>query len=86
MYDKLDEFINISSSFFIIVNSNNKNISKIVGNKRSNKIYMKQKYNINLKTMPKDLPIDELSIVSSKGEFTVNMNEIYNKLLDIYNL
>ena len=64
----------------------NKNISKIVGNKRSNKIYMKQKYNINLKTMPKDLPIDELSIVSSKGEFTVNMNEIYNKLLDIYNL
>ena len=70
----------------LIVNSNNKNISKIVGNKRSNKIYMKQKYNINLKTMPKDLPIDELSIVSSKGEFTVNMNEIYNKLLDIYNL
>ena len=47
---------------------------------------MKQKYNINLKTMPKDLPVDELSIVSSKGEFTVNMNEIYNKLLDIYNL
>ena len=36
--------------------------------------------------MPKDLPVDELSIVSSKGEFTVNMNEIYNKLLDIYNL
>ena len=70
----------------LIVNSNNKNISKIVGNKRSNKIYMKQKYNINLKTMPKDLPVDELSIVSSKGEFTVNMNEIYNKLLDIYNL
>ena len=26
----------------LIVNSNNKNISKIVGNKRSNKIYMKQ--------------------------------------------
>ena len=70
----------------LIVNTNNKNISKIVGNKKSNKIYMKQKYNINLKTMPKDLPIDELSIVSSKGEFTVNMNEIYNKLLDIYNL
>ncbi|WP_455542525.1 elongator complex protein 3 [Intestinibacter sp.] len=70
----------------LIVNTNNKNISKIVGNKKYNKIYMKEKHNIKLKTLPKDLSIDELVISSSKGEFTVNMNQIYSKLLDIYNL
>ena len=70
----------------LIVNTNNKNISKIVGNKKSNKIYMKEKHNINLKTMPTDLQIDELVISSSKGSFSVNMNEVYAKLLEIYNL
>ena len=70
----------------LIVNTNNKNTSKIVGNKKSNKIYMKEKHNINLKTMPTDLQIDELVISSSKGSFSVNMNEVYAKLLEIYNL
>ena len=70
----------------LIVNTNNKNISKIVGNKKSNKIYMKEKHNINLKPMPTDLQIDELVISSSKGSFSVNMNEVYAKLLEIYNL
>lgn len=70
----------------LIVNTNNKNISKIVGNKKSNKIYMKEKHNIKLKTLPTDLPTDELVISSSKGEFSVNMNQVYTKLLDIYNL
>ena len=57
-----------------------------VGNKKSNKIYMKEKHNINLKTIPTDLQIDELVISSSKGSFSVNMNEVYAKLLEIYNL
>ena len=70
----------------LIVKTNNKNISKIIGNKKSNKIYMKQKYNINLKTMPQDLPKEEMIISSAKGEFSVTIDEINNKLMEIYNL
>lgn len=70
----------------LVVKTNNKNISKIIGNKKSNKIYMKQKYNINLKTVPEDLPKEEIIISSDKGEFSVKMDQIYDKLLDIYNL
>lgn len=70
----------------LVVKTNNKNISKIIGNKKSNKIYMKEKYNIKLKTFRENLPKDELIISSSKGEFSVNMNQINNKLLAIYNL
>lgn len=70
----------------IIIKTNNKNISKIIGNKKSNKKYLKEKYNINLKTLQTELSLDEFRIKTSKDEFTVNMKQIYNKLLDIYNL
>lgn len=70
----------------LFVKTNNKNISKIIGNKKSNKIYMKQKYNINLKTVPENLSKEEIIISSNKGEFSVKMDQIYDKLLKIYNL
>ena len=70
----------------LVVKTNNKNISKIIGNKKSNKIYMKQKYNINLKTVPENLSKEEIIISSNKGEFSVKMDQIYDKLIDIYNL
>lgn len=70
----------------LIIKTNNKNISKIIGNKKSNKIYIKEKYNINLKTIPDNLSEDDLIIVFKNNKIHVTMEDIFNKLLDIYNL
>ena len=71
----------------IIVKTNKKNISKIVGNKKSNFYYMKNELNINLKTKEEDIDINSLEIILDDNKsIKVNMNDIYSSLYNIYNL
>ncbi|WP_455538177.1 elongator complex protein 3 [Terrisporobacter sp.] len=71
----------------IEVKTNNKNISKIVGNKKSNKLFFKNQFNINMKTTPSNISEDEFIIIlDNDKEINVTSREIYKKLLNIYNL
>ena len=71
----------------ILVTTNKKNISKIIGNKKSNKIYMKNELDIILKTKEEDIDINELKILlDDLKEVKVNMKDIYTSLYKIYNL
>ncbi|MEF9992505.1 MAG: radical SAM protein [Romboutsia sp.] len=71
----------------LLVKTNKKNISKIIGNKKVNTSYMKKELNINLKTKEENLSIDELEIVlDNEKTIPINMKDMYKKLYDIYNL
>ncbi|MDU1538881.1 MAG: elongator complex protein 3 [Paeniclostridium sp.] len=66
---------------------NKKNVSRILGNKKSNVKELKEKYGISLKTKEDDLDIDKLGfIIDDKKLIEININEIYNVLKQIYNL
>lgn len=66
---------------------NKKNVSRILGNKKSNVKELKEKYGISLKTKEDDLDIDKLGfIIDDKKFIDININEIYNVLKQIYNL
>lgn len=66
---------------------NKKNVSRILGNKKSNVKELKEKYGISLKTKEDDLDIDKLGfIIDDKKLIDININEIYNVLKQIYNL
>ena len=47
----------------IEVKTNNKNISKVVGNKKSNKLFFENELNINMKIKPENLEEDEFIII-----------------------
>lgn len=71
----------------ITVKTNKKNVSKIIGNKKSNSTYMKNKLKINLKTKEEDIDINDLEIVLDDNKsIKINMNDIYSSLYNIYNL
>ena len=71
----------------IEVKTNNKNISKVVGNKKSNKIFFKDKLNIIMKTTPKNLNEDELIIIlDDNKEINIKLEDMYKKLYNIYEL
>ena len=71
----------------IEVKTNNKNISKVIGNKRSNKIFFKDNLNINMKTTPVNLSEDEFIIVlDNNKEINIKSEEMYKKLFNIYSL
>lgn len=71
----------------IVVRVNKKNISKIIGNKKSNTIYMKNKFNLVLKVKEIDINIDTLEIMlDGEKVVTINIKDIYKNLYDIYNL
>lgn len=70
----------------VIVETNKKNISKIIGNKKSNLNYMKSKYNINLKTLEKNLDIDKLNIILDDTVVRTTIKEIYDYLYEIYDI
>ena len=71
----------------IEVKTNNKNISKIVGNKKSNKLFFKNKFNINMKTSPYNLGEGEMIIIlDDEKEINIKLEEMYKELLKIYNL
>lgn len=66
---------------------NKKNVSRILGNKKSNVKNIKEKYGILLKTKEENLDIDELCFIVDNNEcIKLNVNEIYNVLKKIYNL
>lgn len=72
---------------YITVKTNKKNVSKIIGNKKSNSTYMKNKLKINLKTKEEDIDINDLEIVlDGNKSIKINMNDIYSSLYNIYNL
>ena len=71
----------------LIVKTNKKNVSKILGNKKSNTNYMKNELNIVLKTKESDIDINTLEIVlDDESEIKITMNDIYKKLYKVYNL
>ena len=71
----------------IIVKTNKKNISKIVGNKKSNYNYMKSELKINLKTKEEDIDINDLEIILDDNKsIKINISDIYSSLYNIYNL
>lgn len=71
----------------LVVKTNKKNVSKIIGNKKSNSLYMKNEFDIVLKTQEEKLSVDELEIVLNDDKIiSTTMNDIYRKLYDIYNL
>lgn len=72
---------------YITVKTNKKNVSKIIGNKKSNSTYMKNELKINLKTKEEDIDINDLEIVLDDNKsIKINMNDIYSSLYNIYNL
>ena len=71
----------------IIVKTNKKNISKIIGNKKCNSLYIKEQLGVTLKTPEDNIDINELEIILDDNKVVkVNMQEIYRKLYSIYNL
>lgn len=85
--DFLDIFIkeqNIEKD--VIINTNNKNISKIIGNKKSNFNYFKTTYNINLKTVPTDIDKNSLDINFENKNIVISIDDIYNKLYEVYQI
>lgn len=71
----------------IVVRTNKKNVSKIIGNKKCNSLYMKNELGITLKTQEEDIDIDRLEIVlDNQNNINVDMKDIYKKLYNIYNL
>ncbi|MCC0628905.1 MULTISPECIES: elongator complex protein 3 [unclassified Clostridioides] len=69
----------------MLVKSNKKNISKIIGNKKTNVNYMEKKLGVILKTQESDLDINQLEIVlDGKSLISANMRDIHRKLYDIY--
>jgi histone acetyltransferase (RNA polymerase elongator complex component) len=71
----------------LIVKTNKKNVSKIIGNKKSNTNYMKNELNIVLKTKESYIDINTLEIIlDDKVDIKISMNDIYKKLYKVYNL
>ncbi|RDY28770.1 radical SAM protein [Romboutsia weinsteinii] len=71
----------------IVVKTNKKNISKVIGNKKSNSVYMKNELGVSLKTQEADIDIDKLEIIlDEKLVLKTNMSNIYKNLYNIYNL
>ncbi len=71
----------------MLVKSNKKNFSNIIGNKKTNVKYMEEKFGVLLKTQESDLDINQLEIVlDGKSLISANMRDIHRKLYDIYDL
>lgn len=69
------------------IKTNNKNISKVVGNKKSNKLFFKNKFNIDMKIKAEDLEEDEFIIIlDDNKEINIRAQEMYKELYNIYNL
>ncbi|CAH2212953.1 elongator complex protein 3 [Tepidibacter aestuarii] len=75
---------NIKDSITVYVNK--RNISKIVGNKKSNIIYLYERYNIKMLVKEDNLPVDEFSFEYNEVLTKTNLNEIYKNLYNIYKI
>ena len=66
---------------------NKKNISKAIGNKKSNVKYLKENKNMNLKVKEEDIDKDTFRLYGEKGLLVeASVDEINKKLLEIYGL
>ncbi len=71
----------------ILIKTNKKNVSKIIGNKKCNSVYMKNELIVNLKTQEEHIDIDKLEIVLDNNKIVkTDFKEIYASLYNIYNL
>ena len=71
----------------ITIKTNKRNISKIIGNKKSNYNYMNNELKINLKTKEEDININNLEIILDDNKsIKINISDIYSSLYNIYNL
>ncbi len=71
----------------VLIKTNKKNISKIIGNKKCNSIYMKNELSVNLKTQEEHIDIDKLEIVLDNDKIVkIDFKSIYATLYNIYNL
>jgi histone acetyltransferase (RNA polymerase elongator complex component) len=71
----------------MIIKVNKKNISKIIGNKKSNNLYLKEKYNVTLKTLESDFSLDKLEIIIDDSKsILLTVDSIYKELFSMYNL
>lgn len=69
------------------IKTNNKNISKVVGNKKNNKLFFKNELNINMKVKPENLEEDEFIIIlDDSKEINIKAQDMYKELYNIYNL
>ena len=66
---------------------NKKNVSRMLGNKKSNVKEIKDKYDVLLKTKEKDLDINEIEfLIDNEKCINVNIKDIYEELKNIYSL
>jgi len=71
----------------LLIKTNKKNVSKIIGNKKCNSVYMKNELSVNLKTQEEHIDIDKLEIVLDNDKIVkTDFKEIYASLYNIYNL
>lgn len=71
----------------IVLGVNKKNISKSIGNKKSNVNFLKNEKNINLKVKEESIGIDIFNLYGENGLInSVSIDDINKKLLEIYNL
>lgn len=70
----------------ITIGVNKKNISKIIGNKKSNIKYIKEFYNLNLKVQERNLLYEEIEFTYNNNIDKITIKQIYEVLYDIYGL
>jgi len=71
----------------LVIRSNKKNISKLIGNKKSNKNYIMKKFGHELKIEEKNIDEEQLHIlIDQRNILKVSMSDIYSKLFSVYNL
>ncbi len=71
----------------IVVRCNKKSVSKIIGNKKSNSIYLKEKLGVILKTEETDIDKEWIEIILDDNKtIKISMKEIYLELYKLYNL
>ncbi|UPA29501.1 radical SAM protein [Terrisporobacter glycolicus] len=69
------------------IKTNNKNISKVVGNKKINKLFFKNELNINIKTKQENIDENEFVIIlDDNKEVNIKAKDMYKELYNIYNL
>ena len=71
----------------LVIRSNKKNISKLIGNKKSNKNYIMKKFGHKLKIEETNIDEEQLHIlIDQRNILKVSMSDIYSKLFSVYNL
>ncbi|OPJ55627.1 elongator complex protein 3 [Alkalithermobacter paradoxus] len=70
----------------MIICTNRKNISTIVGNKKANSKYIYEKYKVKIKVEDTDMSKDEIKVVYNNTSQNISLKNIYKNLYYMYNL